>query len=148
MDAGFARFLSFSAARQWLARVNLVLFGPAILRKCPFAIVERCVMVSVLLHDPDTAHVSHSIVPMGAASDGSRTGRDYFDSERRAALRQPFDQSHGSGGSAQFPFMDEVDEHVARFCLSFVCGIDQRKIVRYAANCPGPRAHGPFIERF
>jgi hypothetical protein len=47
MDAGFARFLSFSAARQWLARVNLVLFGPAILRKCPFAIVERCVMVSV-----------------------------------------------------------------------------------------------------
>jgi hypothetical protein len=49
MDAGFARFLSFSAARQWLARVNLVLFGPAILRKCPFAIVERCVMVSVLV---------------------------------------------------------------------------------------------------
>ena len=92
-------------------------------------------------------HVSQSIVPKGCGKRWFSLGRDYFDSGRRAALRQPFDQSHGTGGSAQFAFMDEVDEHVARFCLSFVCGIDQRKIVRYAANCPGPRAHRPFIER-
>jgi hypothetical protein len=61
MDAGFARFLSFSAARQWLARVNLVLFGPAILRKCPFAIVERCVMVSFVDRNNDLIAICYSL---------------------------------------------------------------------------------------
>src|SRR5262245_25301159 len=57
-----------------------------------------------------------------------------------------FDQRHGGGRRAQFPFVDEKDEDVAWLASGFVRGIDGREILGRFALGPDFRARGPDVE--
>src|SRR5262249_50312237 len=52
----------------------------------------------------------------------------------------------GSGRRAQLPFVDEVDEHVARFRFRLTRPIHERKVIGYSAFSPEPCSLGPLVE--